>query len=204
MKRQYILVFLIVLLGSGFFIFKTVVQPELQSRTINATVPVLINYPEMSFTFTYPSGEEGYTMIEPPLPPSTADGLEKVFILMATQEYITFQSTSTEDMTTPPTVTIFVVNPPEDDTEGDRMTKLQAWAKQNPQYSSFLSQTTLPEVVEIDGVQSVTYGTAGSYKQKVYLMQYDKKNYVFVGQYEEEGDSITQMFNDLISSVTFD
>jgi hypothetical protein len=82
-----------------------------------------------------------------------------------------------------------------------RAEKLQAWAKANPQFSSWAAATTEPELVDVDGVRSITYKTESTYKQDVYITLYDGDIYVFTGQYETEGDEMHTMFKDILASV---
>ena len=123
---------------------------------------------------------------------------------METKAYIDFQSAASVE--TPPTVSVFVLTPPESayDAGGEsRLSRLEAWAAQHPQYTAYNARTSETELVEIDGVQAMRYVAAGQYEQQVYLMGYSGNVYVFAGQYHDVTDTTKQMFDELIASVLF-
>ena len=59
------------------------------------------------------------------------------------------------------------------------------------------------ENVEIDGVSAVKYSTEGIYNQDFHIASYSGNVYVFAGQYENPEDKNVQMYQNLISSITF-
>lgn len=205
MKKQLIAVLLVVLVLAGFLVYTQIVKPELDNRTITAVVPTEIVNEELGVGFVYPSGEQGFALIEPPVPAGVADGLQKVYLIMSTEDYIEYQQIDATD--TPPSVSVFVFSMPEalPGSEGaDRLAKLEIWAEVYSKYSSYGLRTAEPEVVEMDGVKVLRYATDGAYKQHVYLAFYKGNVYMFTGQYKLESDRIHEMFTDLIASVTFD
>ncbi len=205
MKKIYIIASIILLLTVGFIVYSKVIKVYLDDRTISAVVPTTIENQTLDFAFTYPSGEAGYTVIEPPVSTTTSDGIQKIYLILNTAEYITFQSTTTGGKA-PPLISVFVVTLPEisDDAETpSRVTILRNWAEQTPRLSSFASRTNEPEEVEIDGVKALRYRTEGSYKQEVYLAYHHGRAYIFTGQFTEDTDTIRTTFTDLISSLAF-
>ncbi|MEY3784391.1 MAG: hypothetical protein RLZZ230_713 [Candidatus Parcubacteria bacterium] len=205
MKKIYIISGIILLIGVGFLVYSKVINPYLDSRTVTAVVPTTIENTDMDFAFTYPSGEEGYTVIEPPIATTSTDGIKKIYLILNTAEYITFQ-TADAGGEAPPLISIFVIDLPEvaDDIEApDKITVLRTWAEQNPQLSSYSFRTSEPEEIEIDGVKALRYRTDGSYKQEVYLASHKGRVYVLTGQYQDEPDSIRAIFTNLIASLTF-
>ncbi len=189
----------------GALLFGYVIKPRLDNRMVSVVAPVTIANQELQFSFQYPSGEEGYTLIEPPIPETTASGLRKVYLIMSSPEYIAFQSSSS-GAETPPSVSVFVLQrpPAAADETASRLERLQEWASQNPQFSSWLARTGGPEEVEVDGVKAWHYFTDGTYQQEVYLIGYQDNIYVFTGQYIEETDPIRSMFIDVIQSIALD
>lgn len=185
------------------------VRDQLADRTVSTVVSMPVHATVQQLSFTYPSGEAGYTLIEPPLPPQTADGLEKVYIIMETAAYISYQAAEDPGVT-PPTVSIFVVAAPEEAppaaaaTTTDRMSRLEQWAAAHEQYTSYSLRTTTPEETKIDGVKFLRYQAVGQYEQSVYLALYDDRIYTFIGQRESAETPIAGMFDALMQTVTFE
>lgn len=202
MKKSYIYaaVAALILVVLGYFMF---VQPVLNNRTISTTVDQTIVAQGLDLQFSYPSGEQGYTLIEPPA--GETSNFEKAYILMSTPEYIELQN-STAGREAPPSVSIFVFPLPEDTATTDRVgriTRIQNWAIENQNITSFNLAEDTPEIVEIDGVKALRYTADGLYKQDVYLTSYQGYIYMFVGQYRSENDAIRDMFAGLVDSVSF-
>lgn len=199
MKKSYLIfaVVVVIALAAAFVLF---VKPMLDDRTVAITAMMTIDRPDIELAFRYPSGEAAYTLIEPPLPEDGTSPITDVFLIMPTPEYIDYQNGKG---ITPPSVSVFVIPQPESTVEGGRIARLQNWAENNPQFSSFTSVTSEPEVVEVDGAKALKYLTDGTYKQEVYLVSYSGNIYIFTGQYEEEDDQIRQMFTTFMSEVTF-
>lgn len=205
MKKIYIVGSVLLLVAVGFLVYSKVVKPQLDNRMVTAVVPATIENKELDFAFTFPSGEAGYTTVEPPVATTTSDGIQKIYLILNTAEYITFQSTAA-GAEAPKLISVFVIALPEtpDGVETpDRVTILRNWAEQTPQMSSFSLKTTEPEALEIDGVKTLRYQTEGTYKQEVYLAYHKGRIYVFTGQYVEESDDIRSTFKNLINSLTF-
>lgn len=206
MKKIYSVSLVVtVLLIIGVIVYTQIVKPALDNRTITDTAIMPVKNLDLDFGFTYPSGESGFALIEPPVPTTTSDGLQKVYVLMDTQEYVLFQS-NPDQGETPPSVSVLVVKMPvlSDELETtDRLTRLKAWAELYPQYSSATIRTGQQEIVDLDGVPAIRYSTDGLYQQEVYLVSYKGNVYVFTGQFDSESDTIHSMFMELIRSVEF-
>lgn len=207
MKNTHKIIIGLIALGLiGGFVYLQVVRPELDNRTVVTVVPQMVASSDFEFGFTYPSGEAGYTLIEPPISTTTAEGLQKVYLIMDTQEYVSFQAT-TSDGETPPSVSIFVFEMPTLSAEVEaagRAARLQAWAELYPQYSSITLRTEDPEPIKLDGATALRYRTDGLFQQEVHLVSYQSRVYVFTGQFDDESDAIRAMYTELIRSVTFD
>ena len=204
MKRILIFVVLTLTILVGFMLYTQVVKPTLDNRTVATVVPMKIEATDLKFEFTYPSGESAYTLIEPPVPPETSDGLAKIYIMMKNEDYQAFSSES-DLKETPPTVTVFVLKEIKDpnNLDEDRQSRLMKWAESNPQYTSYSLRNTEPEEVSIDGVKALRYTSSGNYESEVYLVSNRGNIYVLVGQYTEESDDGLIMLKDLINTVSF-
>lgn len=206
MKKTYIIFggALIVLIV-GALVFTKFIKPQLDNRTVSSVVPTTIENKEMDFAFTYPSGETGYSVIEPQTSTSSESLIKKVYLLLDTEEYISFQGEKT-DGDAPPTVSIFVIKESEeaeDSATTSRMMRLRTWAEQNSSLSSYKFKTSEIEELDLDGVKAIKYKTEALYSQEVYLANYKGNIYVFTGQYKEETDDIKNMFGNLMNSVMF-
>jgi len=210
MKNNKRWVFILIgLLGIGLVGiagYSMVVQPQLENRTISVTVPTPISYPETGFSFMFPSGVDALALIEPPISTSTDSSLKKAYLLMNTKEFNEYNSL-VEKGTPPPTISIFIVgyaSTEDESADAGRISKLQTWAQNNPQYSSWGRMSSELEVVEVDGAPAIHYQTTGEYQQSVYVTLYQKNMYILTAQFDE-GETATQsIFSELISSVTFD
>ena len=205
MKKQFILLLIIVLALVGFFLYKQVVKPQLDNRTVATVVSATITNETLGFGFTFPSGEAGFSMIEPPLPEGSVDGLQKIYLIMDTQSYLMYQQG--DDAETPPAVSVFVFTMPDmESADGlDRLGKLKLWAETYSRYSSYALKTSDIETVEMDGIKAIRYTAEGAlYKQQVYLVSYQGNIYMFAGQYINDADTIRDMYLQLVASATFD
>ncbi len=194
-----------------------------QANSAEATV----SRPEVDLSFSYPSGETGLSLIEPPTTSNTA--LLEAFILMPFADYQAIQ-TDEPPSESPASISIFVFK--ETDTEESatitlgtasgttetatleqdtasetprvgRVTRLQNWATDNQNLTSFNQAKNTPEVVDLDGVNALYYEADGLYQQQIYLAAYKGNIYMFVGQYDSPEDPIYQQFKDLMTKVSF-
>jgi len=188
----------------GYF---QVVKPEIDNRTVETSAPTPIASQETDLAFSYPSGVDSLLMIEPPISSTSPSGLKKVYLLADYQEYIEYSNEGSVG-TPPPTISIFALSYASTTDGGDaegagRVSKLQTWAAQNPQFTSWTAKNSEAEVVEVDGATAIRYTAAGTYQQEVYVVLYVGDMYVFAGQFEEEGGVMQTRFADLVSSVIF-
>lgn len=203
-----------------------VVEPRAveQANVAEATV----SRPEVDLSFTYPSGAAGLSLIEPPTTDNTA--LLQAFILMPFADYQAIQGNE-PPTESPASISIFVFKEAEDEesatitlgtasgTDGaavieesavtdtprvGRVTRLQNWATDNQNLTSFNQAKNTPEVVDLDGVNALYYEADGLYQQQIYLAAYKGNIYMFVGQYDAESDPIYQQFKDLMTKVSFE
>jgi hypothetical protein len=205
MKKIYVYTGLAVfslILVSVLIVNEQVVQPMLDDRTIEDVVSYQIESPEYNFSFKYPSGLEGYTLIEPPVA-TGSKSLKKAYLMFQYAQYIEYQNDQTQ---TPPAVSAFVFELPAK-IEGDvstRSERLLQWLNENPQYTSYDRRVSEIEDIEIDGVPAIKYSTEGIYFQDFHIASYSGNIYVFAGQYESAEDKNVETYNNLISSVNFE
>ncbi len=198
---------LIVVLGIA------VVRPLLQKQTPSevALVNEIVERPVINFEFTYQSGEEGYRFIEPVLGGSTTvEGLEAVFIMVKTKAYADYQN-ATPGGEAPPSMSIFVFAETGTSTgvvgtttvELSRLERIKNWAQVHDGYTSYSRAEKEPEVVRIDGVNTLHYRADGLYPQDIYIALSRERYYLIVGQYDGEADSAYSAFQKLIASIGF-
>lgn len=202
MKKIYLISAGVILAVVAFAVYSQFIKPQLDNRTITAVVPTVIAQPDLDFEFSYPSGEAGLSLIEPPIATTSESMLRKVFIMMQTEDYIDYQGKEgAEDA--PPTISVLVFDNQADEGEGGRVTRLQNWAQTNSVLTGFDQLSAETEVVEIDGAKALHYQSVGEYKKDIYLISHSGNVYLFVGQYQEEGDYLQTTFKDLIGSILF-
>lgn len=192
---------LVLLLVVGYVSYAYVIQSYLDNRMIPAEVSMTITNDALGLSFVYPSGGNAFALIEPPV--ASTSEFKQVYLLLENEAYQQYDATDSPT-DAPPTVSIFVFDMPQrSDAEADagRVSRIQNWAINHPQYSSFPLIIGEPEVVEVDGATALRYQAAGLYQQEVYLVSYRKNLFVFTGQFTDETDAIRIMFNELIDSV---
>ncbi|MCA9367347.1 hypothetical protein KC887_03760 [Candidatus Kaiserbacteria bacterium] len=204
-KRTIVIGAIILALVSAAFYF-AVVKPHQDNQIVAAVVNETIVNNQVGLRFSYPSGMDGLSIIEPPV---QEDGLLRAaYILMPTQSYISFQSTSTPEGTeAPAAISIFAFAAPKPiygDNEPTYEERLRTWATQNDALTSITLATNEPAIEKIDGLDLLTYTTDGLYTQKIYLGIYDKYAFMFVGQSDGDNTALTQQFADLMQTVTFE
>jgi hypothetical protein len=188
-----------------------VVRPWLQNRTVAVTTNETIERPELNIAFTFPSGEDAYTYIEPTLDKNaTTGGPIAAFILMRTDAYMELQKPDFVGET-PPTMSLFVFNKPVESTstvasgtpDVDRITKLRNWTVAHDSLTSYSLAKNTPEEFDIDGVNTLHYQTDGLYLQDIYVAFNKGKYYLIVGQYDGEIDPQYTVFQELVKSIMF-
>ena len=200
MKKAYVIAGLFLLAGLSFAVYSQVLKPQLDNRMVTAVVPTTIDRPDILLSFTYPSGEAGYALVEPPV--AEESDIKAVFLLMETERYIKHQGKEDEE-DAPPVISVMVFDNQADETEGGRITRMQNWAEKNSALTGFDNLSTESEVVEIDGARAIHYQTEGKYKKDMYLVSHRGNMYLFVGQSESDDDKMQQTYQDLIGSVLF-
>jgi len=186
-----------------------VVRPMLQDRTVATVANETIERPELDLAFTFPSGEDAYTYIEP----LKMEGNDKpigAFIMMESKAYEIMQEPNFVGET-PPSMSIFVyAEADEASSTGasssdsiDRVTKLRNWAEANSGVTAYNLALTTPLETEIDGAKALYYKSDGLYGQEVYIAFHRNKYYLIVGQHDGEENPQYRAFQELIRSITF-
>ena len=176
----------------------------LENKTQSVVVYETASNSELSIAFTYPSGDAGYSIVEPPV----EGNLQDAWIMMDAQAYIDYQNAEASDA--PASMSVFVFKLPdeasvaENEERAGRITRLQNWATENKNITYIDRAYGTPEIVEIDGVKALKYDTTGLFEQSIYLASYQSNVYMFVGQYDRPTDDIKQDFEVLMASVKFE
>ncbi|MEN9920484.1 MAG: hypothetical protein RL538_377 [Candidatus Parcubacteria bacterium] len=163
---------------------------------------------EFGISFAYPTGEEGFTLVEPP---AGDDKVKKSYLLFTTPGYRDF-SNSTEPREAPAGISVLVYMLDEADAQAtgtstereSRIARLQNWAMDNDTLTSFSFAKATPDIIELDGVKALHYKADGLYQQDIYLASYKGRVYMLTGSYNEESDLTYRAFQDLIMTVAFD
>jgi hypothetical protein len=195
----------LVLIAGGYFAYTKLRGPVIPDRTTE-----VVERTDLNLTFTYTGGKDGYAFVEPPLSDEmNVKGIDGVFIMMDADEYASYRELPPGGES-PKSMTVFVVKEGAEATSTtvgttteriDRKTKLRAWAEENALLTSYnLAQGTI-EDVEIDGASAIRYAADGLYPQVVYIVYFSDRYYLFVGQYDGEGDSMKGDFDALVQSV---
>lgn len=202
-KYIYIALGLLILVAVFLVVKQEVIQPILDDRTVETVVGTQIVAKDYNFDFKYPSGVEGYALIEPPVA-TTSQSLKKAYLMFEYGQYLQYQNAQ-ENEQTPPTVSVFVFALPEEveDSTISRDEELLQWMVENPQYTSFNRKVGELGEKNVDGVFAYTYSTEGLYKQDFHIMSYLGNVYVFAAQYESDTDGNIEMYKNLINSITF-
>lgn len=192
-----------VLAGGVYFYF----SHEATAPTTEATTTT-IERPELDFSFQYPTGSQGLVLVEPPTTENTA--MRGAFILMPEIDYAAYQAGDTTE--SPASMSIFVFAEADSDQVEEnvadterpgRITRLQTWAAENENLTSFSRAKATPEVVDLDGLSALKYEADGLYQQQIYLAGYKGNIYMFVGQYNDPADAIYEQFKTLMTTVSF-
>ena len=189
-----------------------------ENRTIEITKETVIAE-EYALTFSYPVGENGLTLIEPPI---EGQPFKKAYLLIPDGEYEAF-SQNPEASEAPAAVSVFIfdippaasstpaaapattASPTSTTTDpNSRMARLETWARENSAITSFNFAKSAPETIEVDGVKFLHYKADGPYQQDVYMASYKRQAYLFIGQYNAETDRTYTALQEIIASISFD
>lgn len=194
-------VLLIAFIAALYYVL--VFQPE---ETFNAqNGAITIERPEAGLEFSYIAGPNSLSLFEPE---TVQEPLSSVFILVPSAEYVAIRNQ--EEIETPPSITLFVYNqlnaydrPGENGEDLPRAERLVRWANENDGVTGISRALAEPASVEVDGLRGLNYQTEGAFLQDVYLFSYQDRIFFFVGQYEEEGDQMQHLYEDLLESIYF-
>lgn len=206
-KKLLVLSGLLVIICAGFVGYSLYTK---DTTDISQAPIEKVTNKEFNVSFSYPSGPEGFALIEPP---AANKGVLKSYLMILSKEYEEFK-TAKEGKNTPATMSVFVFAF-EDETASStqemgttteresRITRLQNWAIDNEVITSFSKAENTPDIVEIDGLKALHYKAAGVFKQDIYLVSYKNRVYMLVGQYKKESDPTYVAFQEIIKTVSF-
>ena len=202
-KIAVIATLVVAVLGTGYYFF----GPHAKNRTVVTNTNERIVNEELEFSFAFESGESALSSIES-LPGQLDDArILKMYVLMEVMKLQDYRS-DTEGKEPPPAITVLVFERTEADKLADDtatstpyIDKMKNWAVANDQYTNINSASSEVEEVDIDGAPGIHYKVDGAYKQSIYLTKYQGRMYLFVGQYEEEGDYMNTSFQELVDSI---
>jgi archaellum component FlaF (FlaF/FlaG flagellin family) len=182
-------------------------QFVMKANDLSSITKETVENTTVGITFSYPSSEDGFALVEPPLGDT---GLLAAYVLIPSKEYDDYK-VSTEGREVPAAMSVLVY---ELDTATssmtasgseriDRVTRLQNWAIDNHILTSYTQAKATPDIIEIDGVKALHYQADGLYQQDIYLVSYKNRAYMLVGQYNAQSDMTYTAFQELIGTVNF-
>lgn len=207
MKQKYLIAALVVVLVLGAFWFIT--KSNKTAEQVAIPMSEAVEREDLGMSFRYPDTYElrqmegglelnGLLMQGAFTISSTTEGLpvtsgfvfrEAVDVLDETDVAAGVVSTTTEDTSSTTPLT--------------KEEQLRAWAENNEALTSYESRTGEPSIVKVDGVDALFFTTNAGQLQDTYVIVYRNDMYLFVGQYETEGDVYQQNFKAFIDSIYF-
>jgi hypothetical protein len=194
-----------------FYYTATIFTPRAEAPEVSQVAPTeTVKREQIGLSFAYPTGDTGFTLIEPPA--ATSSALLASFMLFPTVPYRGLKE-KTEPGEVPAGIHIFVFSTPKTaktETEAtttateDRMTRLLKWANDNNSITSVTKAKTSPATVTLDGLKTLQYQADGLYQQDIYLTSYKNRVYMLVGQYTDMNDYTYTAFQELLKTVAFE
>lgn len=167
------------------------------------TMKQVVANKELGISFSYPSGVDGFTLLEP----NGGDkGMVKAYLIIPSVEYESYKNGDTAEAPAGMNVFVFAIGDAKatSSASSTRISELQNWATDNNTLTQFKQAKNTPDIVELDGVKALHYQTDGLYQQDIYLVSYKARVYMLVGQYNEQTDVTYTAFQDLIKSILFE
>lgn len=197
-KIALIILVAVIVCGTALYFFQ--IKPSAEFAAQNATETITRD--ELGIEFQYVAGPDALSLFEPSV---SREPLLGSFILMQSPDFVALRNKESED--TPPSISLFIFEyndneMPKEVEELSRQEKVLYWAKENQVLTTVTDETVL-ENAEIDGVKAYRYQNQGLYPQTIYLAMYQGKMYMFVGQYENSSDQMQKYFDDIISTIAF-
>lgn len=223
---------MVVLFGLGLFLVFTWDSGVNDNNTNDrdATTVETVRRTDVALSFSYPSGENGFILVESGT--DSSPELLRAFLLTPTTDYREFAGATTSGEM-PATVSLFVYSLPEDSptttmststvfvtssppllgatssatgtiAEASRLDRLAQWANERTSLTLYQSAREAPQQVEIDGVDALYYTADGLYQHDIYLASYQGRAYLFIGQYDSISDFTYREFQKLLTTISFD
>ncbi len=190
-----VVIFLIV----GFIVLNTYIYTEKQGDGIvpASEVRTYTTYTDewLGFLFSYPTGENGYTMTEPQVGIDDS-GLQKILVLTDTQEAKLFEDNPVIGGEGPPTITLLVFD------NQKRLTPL-LWAETNTLYSNISLKRSETSETVIGGAHAIQYMADGLYASEIAIVAHGSHVYVLNGSFIDVSSTIRKDFETILNSITF-
>lgn len=154
---------------------------------------------DLGLSFTYRKFPNGYTLIEKDgvvyNDQSTGVDVEKVYILMDTEEYNEFAS-STIPREGPPTIAVTVMKNP-------NSLSLENWVKTQTQWSLYNLGDKVLTSREVGGARALGYTADGLYPNDMIVVENNSRIYIISGAYINPNDPIREDFQTFVKSLLF-
>ena len=122
--------------------------------------------------FSYPSGQGGYTLIQPPITEQDEPGLLEALVLFRTHEYEELLQ-SEGGREGPPSINVLVFS-----FEGQTT---EEWLVENSLFTNY--QENNVQEIQIDGKAGVSYDWDGLYQGRTVAVAHDGEIYIFTGTF---------------------
>jgi hypothetical protein len=203
-KKTFLIFGILVAASLLFVAFELYAVYKTKSETPLPSGRETVTNKDYGFSFAYPKGDGGFTMVEPN---GEDKGIKKAYLMLPAEEFAQYQKSSNVG-DAPAAMSVFVFSfdtgTTTDSKDTSRITELQNWAKDNSTLTSMKQAKGTPDVVDLDGIKALHYTADGLYQQDIYLLSYRGYVYMFAGQYNKTTDKTYTAFQDLIHSVSFE
>lgn len=203
-KWLFLLFLLVVVLGASFYWF----NGPAKDRAMSISVEEKVVRPDLNFSFSFLGGVNALSYTESAPETLTDNNLLKAFVLMETKRQRNYLKE--KGASVPPAITILIFRKTDFTDSGSQATSserlssfdyLAKWTDVNSGYTGSRHAVSDYVDTEIDGRTALNFQSELGFKQDTYVARYRDKVYLFVGQYEQDGDFMQQAFKDLIASV---
>lgn len=206
MSKQFLLIFLLIIVAGfilgGFYFYKDNFGSQQnnyetdgnQKYTQNGITYQKYWNADMGVSFAYRTDPNGYTLTEGDISEVDSDTLEKILILMNTEEYKEMKE-SDIPREGPPVISMMIFKNPEN-------RSVRQWLENNASVANYQPETQVTDV-EFGGVEGVRYATDGLYQTDVVVMRNNYKIYVISGGYLDPNDVIRKDFTDFLNTLGF-
>lgn len=169
---------------------------------------------QQNVEFTYYGGPEGYTLLESPAGANLGSAeLVKAYTLVNTVAYNENNQSTQGVGQNIPAISVLIFNQPTSTPAAESASgtstgaatepTLAEWAAAHSGFTAYGIRNGEPEEVRIDNISAIHYTSDGPFPSETYVLKHRGKYYVFIGQYEADGDDIRKAFQQLMQEVYF-